>query len=63
MNTGKACTIFRNIYSDQYTDSDKGMAILTVMAMETKNSITKTDMAAVIRWMLGQIFEIEVGDK
>jgi len=62
MNNGKACTIFRNIDSDQYTDSEKGMAILTVMLMPDMGSITKSDMAAVIRWMWSQIFEIEVGD-
>jgi hypothetical protein len=59
MNIGKACAIFAQIESDQYTDLEKGIAVYMVMAMPTHNGITKDAMLRVIRWMFQQIFEIE----
>ena len=41
MNIGKARAIFDQIDSDKYTEDEKAVAIYIVMAMETKNSVTK----------------------
>ena len=58
MELGKAVAIIKNIDSEEYTTREKGTAILTVMEMETKNSITKDDMQKVIMWLLDMAFEI-----
>ena len=59
MNTGLACTIFKDIMRSGLTDEDRGMAIKTVMEMETHNSITKQDMLEVIRYLWNMVFEEE----
>lgn len=62
MNHGLACAIFRNIHKSVWTDEDKGMAIKTVLEMETHNSISKADMLKVIKYLWDMIFE-EVKDE
>lgn len=59
MNIGKAKAIFDNINSNQYTIEEKGMAIDTVINMETHNSVTKTQMLYVLRWLWNIVFEKE----
>jgi hypothetical protein len=59
MNIGKACAIFLQIESDQYTDRDKEVAIYLVMNMPTHNGITKDSMLRVIKWMFAQNYTIE----
>ncbi len=63
MNIGKACAVFENIESNEYTDEEKGRAILKVCKMETKNSITKAMMWRVIWWLLNMVFEVPEGEK
>lgn len=58
MGTGDACYIFKNISfigEEEYTDENKLTAIERVLNMETKNSITKTDMLDVIKWLLKKV--------
>lgn len=52
MNIGKACAIFKNINSDEYTVLEKRSAIRIVLKMATHNSITKADFLEVLRWMM-----------
>lgn len=58
MKLGKACAIFQNIDSPDYSDEEKGLAVLKVSRMETHNSIRKDDMLKVIRWLLELSFEL-----
>ena len=58
MNKGKAVGIFLNIESDQFSDEEKGAAIMTVCGMETHNGITKSAMLQVIWWLLNLCFEV-----
>lgn len=66
MNTGKAVAIFKNIGGKDYSDEEKGTAILTVLRMATINSVTKTDMINVIDYLWDMVFvereEYESGD-
>jgi hypothetical protein len=62
MNIGKACAIFMQIDSDQYTDLEKGFAVYMVLAMPTHNGITKDAMLRVIKWLHGQHFEVEAAE-
>ena len=41
MKTSKACAIFENIDSSDFTELEKGEAIYEVLKMPTHNSITK----------------------
>jgi hypothetical protein len=60
---GKAYAIFANIDSPDYTDEEKGAAILAVLKMETHNSVTKAAMLKVIDYLLRLAFEVpEEGD-
>ena len=59
MNVGLACAIFKDIMRPGLTDEERGMAIKTVMEMETHNSITKQDMLEVIRYLWNMVFEEE----
>ena len=61
MNISMARLIFTNINTDKVSDVTKGIAIRTIMEMETHNSITKKDMLAVIEWLWHQVF-IEEGE-
>ena len=59
MSIGEARRIFDNIDSQQYTDEQKGEAILRVLKMETHNSVTKESAFNVIRYMWDLCYEIE----
>lgn len=58
MNIGKATGIFMNIDSPNYTDEEKGTAIMQVCGMPTHNGITKASMLRVIWWLLNLCFEV-----
>lgn len=51
MNKGKACAIFRNLTSDEYSISEKALAIHTVLQMETINGITKVELCNALKWL------------
>ena len=63
MNIGKACAIFNQIDSPDYTAEEKGEAILHVLQMPTHMSITKAAMIKVIWWLLDTAFEIPKDEK
>ena len=56
MKISEAWAIFRNISNDGTPDLEKGRAIQIVMDAATHNSITKTDMLRVIRWLWNMVF-------
>ena len=58
MKFGKAYAIFANIDSPDYTDGEKGAAILQILKMETHNGVTKAAMLKVIRYLLNLAFEV-----
>ena len=58
MNASEALTIFENIESPDYEDGQKGMAVKTVLEMATHNSVSKSAMVKVIRWMLPLCFVV-----
>lgn len=58
MRFGKAYAIFANIESPDYTDEEKGAAILQILKMETHNSVTKAAMLEVINYLLHLAFEV-----
>ena len=58
MTFGEAYAIFQNIDSPDYSDEEKGLAVLKIVNMETHNSIRKDDMLKVIRWLLELSFEL-----
>ena len=58
MNIGRACAIFNQINSKEYTDQEKAGAILQVIAMPTHNGITKDKMLQVIAYLWDQCFEV-----
>lgn len=63
MKIGKACAIFMQIESDDYTDEEKGTAIFEVLKLVTHNGITKAAMLAVIKYLLHLAFDVpEAGD-
>lgn len=57
MTIGKACAIFMQIDSKDYTDEEKAIAIHEVMNMPTHMSITKDNMVAVIKHLWHQKYE------
>ena len=59
MRIGKACAIFENIDSPDFTELEKGEAIYEVLKMPTHNSITKDKMLNVIKWLFDKVFEWE----
>lgn len=59
MTTGEAKKIFDNIASPQYTDVQKGEAILKVLKMETHNSVTKASALCVIGYLWNLCYEVE----
>lgn len=61
MRLGDAIRIFADIDNKEYTDEQKGAAILAVIGMETHNSIKKTAMLKVIRYLLNLAFEVPEG--
>lgn len=58
MKFGKAYAIFANIDSPDYTDEEKGAAILQILKMETHNSVTKAAMLKVINYLIRLSFEM-----
>ena len=59
MCIGEARRIFDNIDSQQYTDEQKGEAILRVLKMETHNSVKKESLLKVIRYMFDLCYEVQ----
>lgn len=59
MNIGTAIAIFKNINTNDYTDSVKIQAINEVVAMDTHNGITKADVLAVLNWAMRYCFFLE----
>lgn len=59
MRIGEAYSIFEYIDSDKYTAEEKGLAIRTVLDMETHNSITKLMLMKVLGWLWSEHFEIQ----
>ena len=54
MTIGDACYIFK--YINEFSSEEECIqAIHRVLKMETRNSITKTDMMDVIRWLLERL--------
>lgn len=51
MELGKAIAIFKNLYSEKYSDDEKAEAIRRVIDMETHNSITKAEMLYALNWL------------
>lgn len=62
MNIGTARAIFENINSDEYSETEKALAIYRIMYMETHNSVTKASMLKVIRWLWDRHFELNFVD-
>ncbi|MPM95040.1 hypothetical protein SDC9_142191 [bioreactor metagenome] len=63
MTIGKACAIFMQIDSKDYTDEEKAIAIHEVMNMPTHMGITKDAMLAVIKYLWNEKYEfIEKGE-
>lgn len=58
MKIGKACAIFMQIDSDEYTVEEKGTAIYEVLKMPTHNGINKDKMLSVIWYLLNLTFDI-----
>lgn len=56
MRIGKACAIFLNIDSPDYSPNEKGRAIQMVADMPTHNGITKDSMLRVIKWLWSWVF-------
>ena len=59
MKIGRAIAIVTNIESDKFDDNEKALAIYEVMNMPTHNSITKSVLIKVIKWMWHNFWEIE----
>ena len=57
MDEGTAIKIFKNLFDDRYSVTEKGAAIRTVIDMENHNSIPKYQMLVCMNWMWEQIFE------
>ena len=58
MKIGKACAIFLQIDSDEYTMEEKGEAIFRVAQMPTHNGINKDAMLKVIDWLLRLAYDV-----
>jgi len=59
MKIGKAVAIFLNINSEHYTLDEKGLAIYKVLSMPIHNSIKKSEMLAVIKFLFYKIWHLE----
>ena len=60
MNIGKACAIFKQINSENYTYEEKVEAIYHVLDMPTHNGITKDEILAAFKWLFDQNCEVSV---
>ena len=58
MGIRKARAIFKNLDDKEIPIEIKGLALRTVIDMETHNSVTKDQMLKAMDWMWSQIFEI-----
>lgn len=56
MKISKACAIFLNIRSKDYSLEEKGAAIKMVCDMPTHNGISKDRMLDVIRWFVDLLY-------
>ena len=63
MNIGKAYAIIKQIDSDQYTDEEKGTAIMLIAQMPTHNGVTKKDLLKIVWYLLSFIFDLPEGTK
>lgn len=63
MNIGKAYAIIKQIDSDQYTDDEKGTAIMQIAQMPTHNGVTKKDLLKIVWYLLSFIFDLPEGTK
>lgn len=54
---GKAMAICQDINSNRYTDKQKATAIYYVMNMATHNSLNKSKMLELIKWLWHYVFE------
>ena len=63
MNIGTARAIFENLEECQRPIEEKGLAIRTILDMETHNSVTKEQLLKAMGWMWNQMFELVDGDK
>ena len=61
MKLGKACAVFMQIESSEYTDEEKAESIYHVMSMPTHNGINKDSMLKVIKWLFDRQWEVEDG--
>lgn len=52
MSKGAAVAIFKDIYTDAAEVDEKITTIQEVISMETQNSVTKTDLVEVLRWLM-----------
>lgn len=55
MKLSKACQIFEEINSPEYSDCEKFDAITQVVGMATHNSINKTKIIDAFRWVLEHV--------
>lgn len=63
MKTGEAYKIFMDIDSPDYTDNEKGEAVLHILRMETHNSVTKAAMLKVIDYLLHLAFDVREAEE
>lgn len=63
MRIGKACGIFLNIQSKEYSNNEKGEAIMQVCGMPTHYGITKPAMLRVIWYLLNICFDLPADAK
>lgn len=53
-----ALVVVRNLNSENLTDETKGLAILQILEAETLNSLTKSDMKMIIKWLFYKCYEV-----
>ncbi len=63
MKIGEAYAIIKQIDSDQYTDDEKGTAIMKIAQMPTHNGVTKKDLLKIVWYLLSFIFDLPEGTK
>jgi len=58
MSLRTSCAIFENINNESISEEDKAYAIRDVMEMATHDSIQKTSMIEVIKYLWNKHYEI-----
>ena len=53
-----AIAVVKNLESDELTDETKGLAILRILEAETLNSLTKSGMKMIIKWLFYKCYEV-----